>query len=71
MLLSFQGVLNDVSVLVLVGLKHLESLNLNGCKYVTDVAKLLPVQESLVQLDIGNCNGILDISPLTELKCVQ
>ena len=57
-----------VFFLITVGLRHLESLNLNGCKYVTDMTKLLPVQDCLAELDIGNCNGILDISPLSELR---
>lgn len=30
--------------------------------------KLLPVKESLEELDIGNCVAISDISPLFELK---
>jgi len=36
--------------------------------YVTDVSKLLPVKETLEELDIGNCGSISDISPLSELK---
>ncbi|XP_078350544.1 ATP synthase subunit s, mitochondrial-like isoform X1 [Oculina patagonica] len=52
----------------LVGLQHLTQLNVNSCMYVTDVSKLLPVKETLEQLDIGNCGSISDISPLSELK---
>lgn len=52
----------------LVGLQHLTQLNMNSCKYITDTSKLLPVRESLEKLDIGNCGGISDITPLHELK---
>jgi len=52
----------------LVGLQHLKQLNVNSCMYVTDVSKLLPVKETLEELDIGNCGSISDISPLSELK---
>lgn len=51
----------------LVGLQHLKQLNINSCRYVTDMNKLLPVKETLEQLDIGNCGGISDITPLHEL----
>lgn len=50
------------------GLQHLRLLNVNSCVYVTNVNKLLPVKESLEELDIGNCVAISDISPLFELK---
>ena len=50
------------------GLQHLRLLNVNSCAYVTNVNKLLPVKESLEELDIGNCVAISDISPLFELK---
>ena len=53
--------------LFLVGLQHLKQLNINSCRYVTDMNKLLPVKETLEQLDIGNCGGISDITPLHEL----
>lgn len=51
-----------------VGLQHLKELHMNSCKYVTDMSKLLPVKATLEQLDIGNCGGISDITPLNELK---
>jgi len=54
-----------------VGLQHLKQLNVNSCMYVTDVSKLLPVKETLEELEIGNCGSISDISPLSELKLVQ
>ena len=50
------------------GLQHLRLLNVNSCVYVTNMNKLLPVKESLEELDIGNCVAISDISPLFELK---
>ncbi|KAJ7380014.1 ATP biosynthetic process [Desmophyllum pertusum] len=50
------------------GLQHLKELNVNSCRYVTDMHKLLPVKESLELLDIGNCGSISDILPLSDLK---
>ena len=50
------------------GLQYLRLLNVNSCVYVTNMNKLLPVKESLEELDIGNCVAISDISPLFELK---
>lgn len=52
----------------LAGLQYLTQLNMNSCKYVTDLNKLLPVKETLEELDIGNCGGISDITPLHQLK---
>ncbi|KAK3751476.1 hypothetical protein QZH41_009189 [Actinostola sp. cb2023] len=52
----------------LVGLNHLDYLSLHGCKYVTDVGKILPVKETLLELDIGYCPAITDILPLGQLK---
>lgn len=52
----------------LVGLEYLKQLNMNGCKYITDTSKLLPVRESLEKLDMGNCVAISDITPLNEMK---
>ena len=43
---------------------------MNSCRYVTDMNKLLPVKETLEQLDIGNCGGISDLTPLHELTLV-
>ena len=43
---------------------------MNSCRYVTDMKKLLPVKETLEQLDIGNCGGISDLTPLHELTLV-
>ena len=57
--------------LLLVGLQHLKQLNMNSCRYVTDMKKLLPVKETLEQLDIGNCGGISDLTPLHELTLVS
>ena len=51
-----------------VGLNHLDYLSLHGCKYVTDVGKILPVKETLLELDIGYCPAITDILPLGQLK---
>ena len=56
--------------LLLVGLQHLKQLNMNSCRYVTDMKKLLPVKETLEQLDIENCGGISDLTPLHELTLV-
>lgn len=58
-------------VLLLVGLQHLKQLSMNSCRYVTDMKKLLPVKETLEQLDIGNCGGISDLTPLHELTLVS
>ncbi|XP_031569885.1 ATP synthase subunit s, mitochondrial-like isoform X2 [Actinia tenebrosa] len=55
-------------LLHLEGLKYLDYLNLHGCKYVGDVNKLLPVKETLEELDISLCTAITDISPLSQLK---
>ena len=57
--------------LLLVGLQHLKQLNMNSCRYVTDMKKLLTVKETLEQLDIGNCGGISDLTPLHELTLVS
>ena len=56
-----------VCALFLVGLEYLKQLNMNGCKYITDTSKLLPVRESLEKLDMGNCVAISDITPLNEM----
>ncbi|XP_015769107.1 PREDICTED: ATP synthase subunit s, mitochondrial-like isoform X1 [Acropora digitifera] len=56
----------------LVGLEYLKQLNMNGCRYITDTSKLLPVRESLEKLDMGNCVAISDITPLNEMtKLIQ
>jgi hypothetical protein len=52
----------------LEGLKYLDYLNLHGCKYVGDVSKILPVKETLEELDISLCPAITDISSLGQLK---
>lgn len=53
--------------LVLVGLHYLKFLNLNSCRYVSDLSKLLPVKETLEELDICNCWEIKDLAPLFQL----
>ena len=55
-------------LLYLVGLEHLKSLNLNSCRYVSDMTKLLPVKETLEELDISNCSEIKDLSALFKLR---
>jgi len=46
----------------------LKLLDLNGCKHITDLTHLEEVSESLEHLDIANCPGLSDVSPLIKLQ---
>lgn len=55
----------------LQGLTYLEHLNLNSCKYISDLTHLSEVSSTLEHLDIGNCPGISDVSPIVDLVRLQ
>lgn len=49
------------------GLEHLEWLDLNGCKHISDLSPLEEVMDTLKHLDISNCAGLSDVSPVAKL----
>ena len=52
----------------LEGLEHLEWLDLNGCKHISDLTHLNQVAETLKHLDIGYCIALSDVTPVVNLK---
>ncbi|XP_057316275.1 ATP synthase subunit s, mitochondrial-like [Hydractinia symbiolongicarpus] len=55
----------------LVGLKYLRYLSLHGCKHITDLEHLTEVADTLEYLDIGNCTGLSDVTPVGSLLKLQ
>ena len=51
-----------------VGLRHLKVIDMNMCIYITNLALLREVANSLEYLDIGNCEHLADISPLADMQ---